>query len=183
MNHNTDNTTAYEIHVWDDASSEHLYKLNGEWLKDRVYQDTFRLAFSPSGKRLAASNRIVARVISLESDNRYDMRLESKAEVPMEILCMAIAPSDRRCAVGFIDGIRIWDITDSNARKNPIGDLMRCIGSVSPNGVCSLAYSHDSEFLVSLSFDMVVRVWDVSPASEETCTCSVSFMFLSSLVF
>ncbi|KAF7794139.1 hypothetical protein EIP86_005270 [Pleurotus ostreatoroseus] len=161
---------SYEIHVWDGISGEHLYELNGEWLKDRVYQDTFRLAFSPDGTRLAASNRIVARVINLDPRYRYDMRLESKVEVPMEILCMAIEPSNRRCAVGFIDGIRIWDITDRDARKHPIGDLMRCIGSVSPNGVCSLAYSHDGQFLVSMSFDMVVRVWDVSLNSEETFT-------------
>jgi WD40 repeat protein len=116
----------------------------------------FSVAFSPDGKVLLSGSRDGA-VISW---NVADGSERAKNQVlKLDVNALAISPDGRWVAAGGGDQdntIRLYDV-EKKELTPPLDGHSK--------GVTSLAFSHDSAFLVSASFDHSIKVWDLKTRS------------------
>jgi WD40 repeat protein len=123
----------------------------------------------PSGKRLArldaklrdgfasAAVSSDSRVLALESAGNVTLWDVASGErigaLPSEaklLSAAAFAPRGDRLLTAGQTGVRVWDV----ARRRPITDLPH------PRPIGSAAFSRDGRFVVTASFDGLVRIWE-----------------------
>jgi WD40 repeat protein len=112
----------------------------------------FSVAFSPDGKILLSGSRDGA----VTTWNVADGSQRGTYQVlKLDVNAIAISPDGRWVAAGGSDGanqILLYDV-EKNVFSSPL--------DLHDKGVTSLAFSHNSAYLVSASFDHSIKVWDL----------------------
>ncbi|MBN1149104.1 MAG: WD40 repeat domain-containing protein [Anaerolineales bacterium] len=138
----------YAIRIWDIANFEWLYTLHTSFTGG-----VNEIAFSPDGQMLASGH--------YDGEIRlWDMRTGELAlviETQEVVESLAFSPDGRVLASGGSyenSLVRLW--------SSGSGALLRTLEGHT-NGVDHLLFSPDSNYLVSASYDGIIRLWGIRP--------------------
>ena len=118
------------------------------------------MAFSPDGRRLAASSYdSLIRVWDVEDWRPAGEPLNGHQGLVRSVV---FSPDGQRLASGGFDGtVRLWDVSTGQ----PFGDPLR--GHDYP--VVDVAFSPDGTLVASASYDTTVRLWPASATESQLC--------------
>jgi RNA polymerase sigma factor (sigma-70 family) len=145
-----------QIHVWEAATGKLLW--DAPAYAEHLHQGPCQLAFSPDGKKLAASATACALHVWDVARGREDsQRAQSHHD---QTWCVVFSPDGQTVASGSADhAIALWDADTGKERLRLLGHQ----GTVS-----SLAFSPDAKLLASSCRmnDHTVRLWDLTTGKE-----------------
>jgi len=146
------------IKIWDTQTTQEYLTLKAV---DRATDFVNALAFSPNGKRLAAS-------VGTNADGKHPPGKVWDAESGQElftlkghtndVFCLAYSPDGKRLASGSFDTtVKVWNSETGQ-------EVLTLKGNKSL--VLCMAYSPDGQRLASASDDKTVKLWDAQTGQE-----------------
>jgi WD40 repeat protein/tRNA A-37 threonylcarbamoyl transferase component Bud32 len=148
------------VRLWEATTGQALHTLGGH--KDVLH----RLAFSPDGQRLASAD--AAGIVKLWDTATGQALLTLRAGASV-VRCVGFSPDGRRLAWAGADAtVKVWDIPATllswpGDREVEV-EALTLLGHTGV--ITSLAFSPDSQRLVSAGADQAVKVWDTRTGEE-----------------
>ena len=153
------------VKIWGAANGAQLFSFAGHGTKGGIVDGYTRLAFSPDGARLAATDVRQVKIWEVVSGKELLIIPDHFSDIS----ALAYSPDGKKIAYG--DGFGSTYIADAVTGKTIFG-LVPMSGS-EVGAVRALAYSRDGMRLATLFINNVVGVWDTELGKELTQNASI----------
>ena len=135
--------------LWDTTTGEELLRLQGT-TEPNEFVTTKRVAYSPDGKLLIATNKNQVKIYDPVSGNL----VKTLDGHQTDVTAIAISADGRLIASGALDGSAIiWDADSGRS-------LFQLSAHTDP--IENLTFSRDGKWLVTSGDDAAMRIWDTS---------------------
>jgi WD40 repeat protein len=135
--------------VWDTSNGQEVLRMPGS-TEPSDFVSRKRVAYSPDGKLLIASDRNFVKVYDPASGNLIKTLSGHQADVT----AVAIGSDGKQIASGGLDGSAIvWDLSTGDS-------LLQLAGHA--DAIENLTFSPDGNWLITASDDATMKIWDVT---------------------
>ena len=135
--------------IWDSSTGKELLRLIGT-SEAGDFVTTKKVAYSPNGKLLFASDRNLVSIYDLVSDGLINTLDGHQADVT----AIAVSTDGKLIASGGLDGsVIIWDMSSNDSSR------LQLAGHT--DAIENLTFSPDGKWLVTASDDASMKIWDV----------------------